>query len=45
MMSLGEKRRLWLPYALAFGSKPNVYNAPTTDLSGSKTGYWAAAPD
>jgi len=32
MMSLGEKRRLWLPYALAFGSKPNIYNAPTTDL-------------
>jgi peptidylprolyl isomerase len=32
MMSLGEKRRLWIPYALAFGSRPGVYNAPTTDL-------------
>jgi peptidylprolyl isomerase len=31
-MALGEQRRLWIPYALAFGSLPHIRNAPKTDL-------------
>lgn len=31
-MAPGEQRRLWLPYAIAFGSKPQVRNAPKGDL-------------
>jgi peptidylprolyl isomerase len=31
-MAPGEQRRLWIPYALAFGSLPQVRNAPTSDL-------------
>jgi peptidylprolyl isomerase len=31
-MSVGEKRRLWLPYKLAFGSKPTIMNAPKSEL-------------
>jgi peptidylprolyl isomerase len=31
-MSEGEQRRLWLPYAIAFGSMPQILNAPKTAL-------------
>lgn len=31
-MAPSEQRRLWIPYALAFGSLPHIRNAPKTDL-------------
>jgi peptidylprolyl isomerase len=31
-MALGEQRRLWIPYPIAFGSLPQIRNAPRTDL-------------
>lgn len=31
-MAVGEKRRLWIPFKLAFGSLPKIHNAPQTDL-------------
>jgi peptidylprolyl isomerase len=31
-MTAGERRRVWMPYAIAFGSMPHIINAPKTGL-------------
>ncbi len=33
LMVEGEKRRLWIPFALAYGARPNHVNAPQEDMT------------
>jgi len=33
LMVEGEKRRMWIPFALAYGAQPHHVNAPQEDMT------------